>query len=483
VRQLTTECILLALVGGALGLALSCGIARGIVLLDPQGIPRLEQVRPDAAVFLFGLAISLIAGLLFGWLPALQFSRAEVSHVIKDSGPGGRPGHGRLAPRSLLVVGEIALALVLLIGAGLLLRSFALLRAVDPGFQPEGLLTMQVVLPKAVYGAGQQSAEFAARLLERVSTIPSVEGAAVSSTLPMASNFAMSTYVKIEGRQLSRENSSVNLCAVTAGYFRTMGIGLRRGRDFTEADQGRENSVILNQAAVRHFWPGGEDPVGLHLALEGDKPRTVVGVAADVKNHGLDAGSGPEIYIPFPEMPTVYLGLAIRTVGDARGVPAAVRGMVRGLDRNQPVESVEGMRQILDEYVARPRFQLVLLGSFAALALVLAMVGIYGLVSHAVAQRTHEIGIRMALGAESRKVLGMMVRQGAALAAAGIGIGLVGAWAATRVLANVLFGITPHDGATFAAVSLLLLGVCLAASYVPARRAARVDPMVALRHQ
>jgi putative ABC transport system permease protein len=486
VRQLLTESVLLAAIGGALGLALSTWIARAIAVLHPGGIPRLDQVRPDAAVFAFGFAVSVAAGILFGLLPALQFSRANVNEVIKPSGPLGSPGNRLLAPRSLLVVAEIGLALVLLIGAGLLLRSFTLLKAVDPGFNTERLLTMTIPLPQAVYRAPQQQAAFAEQLLERVRTIPSVQSAAVSNSLPMASGFTVGAGVEIEGRQLPPSDASVFVRAVSRGYFRTMGIALLKGRDFTEADQGRSDTVIINQAAARHYWPGSNDsrePIGRQIYLDKGKPRTIIGVAADVKNFGLDADAGQEIYILFDDMPTVYVGLAVRTMGHPGAVAAAVRAVVHGLDRNQTVESVASMREILDRFVARPRFDLVLLGSFAALALVLALVGIYGVVSYSVTQRTHEIGVRMALGAERWTVLRMVVGHAAILAGAGIAVGLLGSYAATRVLQSFLFGVAPHDGATFAAVSVLLLSVCLAASYVPARRAARMDPLEALRYE
>jgi putative ABC transport system permease protein len=481
VRQLLTESVLLAAIGGALGLLLSTWIARTIVLLHPGGIPRLDQVHPDATVFLFGLTISAAAGILFGLLPAFQFSRADVNEVLKSSGTHGAPGNRLLSPRSLLVTGEIGIALVLLIGAGLLLRSFALLKAVDPGFNTESLLTMTVPLPQAVYRAPAQQRAFAEQLLERVRTIPSVQVAAVSNTLPMASNFSMSMQIEIEGRQLPESDSSVSVRAVSLDYFRTMGIALMKGRDFTAADQGKSDVLIVNQAMARHYWPGA-DPVGRQIRLEG-KAHTIAGMVANVKNFGLQAETGIEVYVPFADAPTTYVGLAVRTLGDPGAVAGAVRAVVHGVDRNLTVDRVASMREILNRLVAGPRFDLALLGSFAALALVLAVVGIYGVVSYSVAQRTREIGVRMALGAERPAVLRMVMAQGAMLACAGIALGLAGSFAATRVLQSFLFGIPPRDGVTFAAVSLLLLAICLLASYIPARRAAKVDPMVALRYE
>jgi len=370
---------------------------------------------------------------------------------------------------------------VLLIGAGLLLRSFALLKVVDPGFNTESLLTMTVPLPQAVYHTPAQQTAFAEQLLERVRTMPSVQAAAVSNTLPMASNFSMSMDIKIEGRQLPESDSSVSVRAVSLDYFRTMGIALMEGRDFTATDQGKSDVLIVNQAMARHYWPGA-DPAGRQIRLDG-KAHTIIGMVANVKNFGLEAETGIEVYVPFADAPTTYVGLAVRTLGDPGAVAGAVRAVVRGIDRNQTVDNVASMRQILDRLVARPRFDLALLGSFAVLALVLAVVGIYGVVSYSVTQRTYEIGVRMALGAESRAVLRMVVGQGAMLASAGIALGLAGSYTATGVLRSVLFEIPPRDTATFAAVSLLLLAICLLASYVPARRAAKVDPMVALRYE
>jgi putative ABC transport system permease protein len=318
--------------------------------------------------------------------------------------------------------------------------------------------------------------------LERIQAVPGVQSAAVSNSLPLATNFLLSADIEVQGRQLTADESRVRVCAVTAGYFHTMGIILVRGREFRQTDEGRQDAVLVNQTTARHLWPG-EDPLGRVLSMEKDKPRTVIGIVADVKNRRPDADTDREIYVPFIEQPTTFVGLAVRTLGDPRGAVSAVREIVRGLDRSQAVDNVASMREVLDEYVERPRFNIVLLGSFAALALVLAVVGIYSVVAYSVSQRTHEIGIRMALGAEKRNVLRMMVGHGAKLAGVGIALGLAGSYAATRVLSSMLYGITAHDAATFVVVPVVLLAVCLAASYIPARRAARVDPMEALRHE
>ena len=475
-RQLLTESLLIAFAGGALGLLLSQLIARTFVSLSPVRIQRLDEVQADATVFLFVLAASGLAGVLIGLWPAIWYSCPDANGVLK----GGGSREGRLISRRLLVAGQVALASLLLIGTGLLLRSFALLKAVDPGFAPERLLTVNIRLPESEYGTPQQQASFATNLAERVCLIPSVRSAAVSNSLPLSFYFTVSARIQIEGRQIPEAESGIYLRAVSPGYFRTMGIPLVRGRDFVESDQGRFDAVIVNQTAANHFWPG-EDPLGRRIL--GDKPRTVVGVVADIKDEGPARAAAREMYLPFAEQPAPYLGLAVRTSGDPRQAVAGIRAVVRSMDPNQPIDNPSTMQDALDQQVAQPRFNLLLIGTFAALALVLATIGIYGVVSTSAAQRTREIGIRVALGAESRKVMRMFLAEGALLAAAGLAAGVAVSLGATRVLRSYLFEVSPHDGLTYAAVSVVLFAVCLLATYVPARRAARSDPMSALRHE
>lgn len=482
VRQLLTESLLLALAGGALGLLLSSWIVRLITLLHPGHIPRLAEVRADAWVFAFCLAISVLTGILFGLLPAWQFSKPDVNQALKEG--GGRAGGGSRSRhwRNVLVAAEVALALVLLTGAGLLLRSFILLKAVDPGFRTENLLTMSITLPEATYRQPHERVAFVEQVLERVRPLPAVQYAAFSNSLPMASGFSLSMDFTIEGRQTTGERLSVFVRAVTADYFRTLAIALLKGRYFTDADFSRADAVIINQAMARRYW-GPDDPVGQRLNFEEKKSREIIGVVADVKNFGIESGTGMEVYVPFPEAAYPYLGLAVRTASDPTQVAAAVRAAVRAVDRNLPLESMRSMQQILNSYVARPRFNLVLLGSFAAVALLLAAVGIYGVIAYSVTQRTHEIGVRMAMGAQPADVLRQVVGHGMLPVLAGVLIGVAASLAATRLLTSFLFSIRPNDAATFTGVTLVVILIAFLASYLPARRATRVDPLVALRYE
>ena len=480
-RQLLTECLLLSAIGGVAGIVLSIWLARVIVSMQPADIPRLDSVSADANVLLFGLGLSVLTSILFGLLPVLQFSQTSVTDSLRKGARDPRRRRLPLTPRNLLLVGEIGLTVMLLVGTGLLVRSFASLRKVDPGFKPERLLTMVVPLSEASYSNPAQQAEFANRLLERVQAIPSVESAAVSNSLPMQNTFMLTMSLQIEGRQLSGD-ASVAVRAVSDDYFRTMQIPLMRGRDFSSADAGNKNVAIINRELAEHFWPGS-DPVGTRIVLEKSEPRTIIGVVGDVKSSSLDTDPETELYIPFAEQPASSVGLVLRSSGDPQLLVANIKTAVREIDPNQPISQVATMQKMIDEFFERPRFNFMLFGSFAVLALTLSIVGIYALVSHSVARRTHEIGIRMALGAQRRSVLFLFMRDGAFIAIAGIALGLIGAAATARLLASMLFGIPPKDTVTFAAVSIALLIVCLAATYFPARRAVKVDPLTALRYE
>jgi len=480
-RQLLTECLLLSAIGGVAGIVLSTWLARVIVSMQPADIPRLDSVGPDANVLLFGLGLSALTTILFGLLPVLQFSQTSVTDSLRKGVREPRRRRLPLTPRNLLLVGEIGLTVMLLVGTGLLVRSFASLRKVDPGFKPERLLTMVVPLSDASYSNPAQQAEFANRLLERVQAIPSVESAAVSNSLPMQNTFILTMPLQIEGRQLPGE-TSVAVRAVSDDYFRTMQIPLVRGRDFSSADAGHNNVAIINREMAEHFWPGS-DPVGMRIVLDKSEPRTIIGIVGDVKSSSLDTDPETELYLPFAEQPASSLGLVLRSSGDPQLLVSNIKTSVREIDPNQPISQVATMQKLIDEFFERPRFNFMLFGSFAVLAVILSIVGIYALVSHSVARRTHEIGIRMALGAQRRSVLFLFMRDGAFIAIAGIALGLIGATATARLLTSMLFGIPPKDGVTFVTVSIALLVVCLTATYFPARRAMKIDPLIALRYE
>lgn len=480
-RQLLTECLLLSAIGGVAGIVLSTWLARVIVSMQPADIPRLDSVSTDTSVLLFGLGLSALASILFGFLPVLQFSRASIIDALTKRSRESRRSRLPLTPRNLLLVVEVGLTVMLLIGTGLLVRSFASLRTVDPGFRPEGLLTMVVPLSEASYSNPSQQAEFARELLERVQAMPSVESAAVSNSLPMQNTFMLLMPFQIEGRQLPADTRA-SVRAVSADYFRTMQIPLLRGRDFSPADAGHKEVAIINREMAEHFWPGS-DPTGMRIVLGKAESRTIVGVVGDVKSASLDTDAETELYLPFAEQPAPSVGLVLRSSGDPQLLAANIRKAVRQIDANQPITQVATMQEMIEEFFDRPRFNFTLFGSFAAFALTLSIVGIYAMVSHSVARRTHEIGIRMALGAQRRNVLFLFMRDGAFVAMAGIALGLTGAMATARLLASMLFGIPPLDAVTFAAVSIALLVVCLAATYFPARRATKVDPLIALRYE
>ena len=442
----------------------------------------------------FTLGVSLLTGILFGLAPALQASRPALNEALKEGGRSGAEGSARNRVRSLLVVAEVALSLVLLVGASLLIRSFMQLRQTDTGFEPRNLLTME--LSHSVgKDEGRKAANFFHAVEERVRALPGVEAVAVSNGVPFLG--ASETSFQIEGRPPAEPGKRPATVAYypTRDFLKAMGIRLLRGRFFDEHDtQNSPLVAVIDEEFAREYFPG-EDPIGHYF--EGDKEHDIphaeiVGIVAHVKNYGLDT-PGPvqaEFYYSRDQVPDRFqplladrVSLVVRTSSDPAAMAPAVRRAVQEVDPNQPVFNVNTMEQVLSDSVASQRLSMMLLSIFAAVALTLAAVGIYGVMSYAVAQRTHEFGIRMALGAEGRDVLRMVVRQGLVLTLAGVGAGLLGALALTRVLATLLYGVSATDPLTFAGVPLLLTCVALVACYVPARRATKVDPMVALRYE
>jgi len=486
--QFLIESLLLAALGGAAGLLLARWCSEALIALSPGGIPRLSESALDARVLGFTLLLALLATLLCGLIPAWQASKPDLDETLKEGGRGAT-GHAGRRWRSALVVAEVAAGVVLLVGAGLMVRSFLKLQQVNAGFDPRNLLTMQIMLPAGKYARNEQQIAFFQQTLEKIKTLPGVQSAGAVQDLPLRLN-ATSFPVTIPGRPAVAENERPMAVhrTVSDDYPRTMGIPLLRGRAFTPRDDlNAPPVVIINQTMARRLWPD-EDPVGkqLRFGAPEDPPYTIVGVAGDIKHMGLAGEEGAVIYQPHAQKRFAWLrwmAIVVRTDAEALSLAAAIRRRVQEVDRDQPVYEVATMEELLAKSVAEPRFTTLLVGGFALLALGLAALGIYGVVSFAVVQRTHEIGIRVALGAQVRDVLALVIRQGMTLALLGVALGLAGAFALTRLIESLLFGVTTTDPLTFIGVSALLPIVALAACWIPARRAAKVDPLVALRCQ
>jgi putative ABC transport system permease protein len=488
VRQLLTENVLLSLTGGALGLVLAFWGLHALVALGPADIPRLDSIRIDRAVFCFTLLLSLGTGVIFGLAPALTVSNPHLNDTLKEGGRSSAEGSGGRRVRSALAISEIALSLVLLVGASLLARSFLRLQHVDPGFRPDHVLTVRLSLPKTKYKGDEQLSAFYEQLLSRVVQQSGVESAAVTNNLPIGEvNDLPQLYFRIYGRvrvptaQLPDAEARV----VSPDYFRALQIPLRRGRLFDSHDaKGAPEVAVISETLARRYFPN-EDPIGkritLHTVLE--KWSTIVGVVGDVKGGALTAEPYPQIYGSYLQSPSRSMTLVVRTTGDPLAISGSLGGQVRALDSEQPLYNVRSLEQVLSSSIARPRFNMLLITILAGVALLLAAIGIYGVISYSVVQRTHEIGVRIALGATYGDVIRLVVRQGIFLAAAGLGIGSLTAIAVTRAMATLLYGISATDPATFLGVAIVLGGIAFVASYIPARRATKVDPMIALRHE
>jgi putative ABC transport system permease protein len=487
-RQLITESLTLAVVGGTLALLLAHGSLRALVTLQPEGLPRLEEISLDWTVFSFALGITLLAGIVAGLFPALHVIRGDLMAPLKDGLRTSSEGRGGLGLRNLLVTAEIAMAVVLLIGSGLLVRSFQRILSVDPGFQTQNLLSMQFFLTGANYRSIPQQKTFVEELLREVRTLPGVEDAQATSRLPLTDTWTTLRF-QIEGRVTAiGEDPLLYFQTASPGYFRLMGIPLLQGRTFAESDNEDSAPVlIINREMARRFWPG-ESPVGRRLRWSGQSSQpgwhTIVGVVGNVKGFGYEAEDRPAAYTPIRQRRMSWLRwgtLVLRTRGDHAGIVSSVRETLQRIDPNQPVYGVTTMETLLKDSLAQRRFLTSLIGLFGGVALLLAAIGTYGVIAYTVSQRVHEIGIRKALGAQNGEVLRMVLRQGLTLALTGIALGAVGALALNRFLASQLFGITPNDPVTFAGITFLLIAVALLACLIPARRAANVDPIIALR--
>ncbi len=487
-RQLLTESLLLACLGGAAGLLLAHWMVKAMVALNPRGLPRLAEVSVDSQAMLFTGGVTLLVSVICGLIPARQSSRLDLNQSLREDSRSATAGAHRSALRQTLVIAEIALALVLLVGAGLLVRSFASMMQVDLGFRPENVLKLTVALPATQYSDDQRKAAFIERALERVRALPGVEAAAVANVTPL-SGYNSPLNFDIEGRPPAQPGAQpgAEYRAVSHGYFRTMGISLRRGRPFTEQDvkqptQGG-NVVIINEALARRYFPD-EDPLGKRIALAKDDAgwREIIGVAGDVKHNAVIAEAMPEIYAPTLRTASGAYDLVIRSAAAAQ-IAGAVRGQFRELDPNLPLFTVRTLEETIALNLARQRFAVALLGAFAALGLLLAAVGVYGVIAYSVSGRAREMGVRMALGAQSGDVMKMVLLEGLKLTAIGAAIGLPVSFAITQLMKNLLYGVSAADPLTFAGVPLLLTVVAMIACWIPARRAAKTDLMKALRQE
>jgi putative ABC transport system permease protein len=483
-RQMLTECLLLAITGGAAGLVLAYWLTSFLSSLNTTDtigdMARISSISIDWRVLGFAMLLSLLTGLLFGLLPALRLARPDLNYSLKEGGRGS--GSQGKSLRSALMVSEVALAIVLLAGAGLLIRSFVNLLGVDPGYRAENLLTARIQLPPR-YSERSRRVRFYEQTLERLAALPGVVSVGATSHLPLL-RYNLGSTVRVRGRLVQEGDNPVSapIAAVNPDYFRTMSIGLRAGRLLNDADdQDAPSVVLLSETLARRLFPN-EDPLGQQIGLGGVDSAIVVGVVGDIRHHGLDREIEGAAYFSYRQL-SRGLVLVLRSAVDPHRLAPAVRNAMHEIDPSLAVYGVMTMNERLSDSVAARRFNLLLLGGFAALALLLAGIGVYGVISYVATQRTHEIGIRMALGASSADVSRLFVRQGMALVLLGVGLGLLSAFALTRLMSSLLFGVDANDPLTYAAVAVLLSAIALMACSLPARRAARVDPLVALRHE
>src|SRR5262245_33670039 len=487
IRQLMTESVVLGVVSGVVGVALAFWGSRALIALAPEGIPRLDEVGMSTPVFVFALAVASMCGLVFSVAPAIRASRTPLVETLKEGGRVAGASHRRV--QRSLVVAEIALALMLSVGAGLMVRSFVALQHVRPGFEPSHLLTFRLSLPPTQYANAEARRGFFTRLLPRLEALPGVQAAGLTISLPPYL-LAMTDNFMVEGQVVPQNQSAPlgPLVFVNETYFSTLGAPLLSGRFFTERDDDKATEVvIINDTLAKQYFPG-VDPVGKRLKIGGpERPNntwmTIAGVVGDINYSGLDAPPEPVVYLPFRQATTNNQYVAIRTSTNPRSFERAVRAVVADLDKDLPLVNLRTMDELMTEAVAPPRFRTILVSLFAVVGLLLAAIGIYGVMAYAVTERTHELGVRIALGADRGTVLRIVLGEAAWLAACGVGLGVAGALGATRLIQTLLFGVTPTDALTFAAIAMLLTATALLASYIPARRATRVDPMVALRYE
>jgi predicted permease len=486
-RQLLTESVVLSLIGGGVGLLLA-ELIRVLMRFAPRTLGRVADADIDSRVLAFTLVIAVLTGLLFGLFPVLQNWHGNLTNNLNESSRGGTSGRQHRRVRSSIVMAQVALAMILLSGAGLLLQSLGRLLRVDPGFASDHTITFGINLPPTY--EGRNRAEFFTKLLDRVRALPGVKSASAVRGLPLGPDQdQISSAFEIEGQPLQESERPVAAVRISSpDYIKTMHIRLIAGRDFTPRDDDKAPPVIIvNQTLAHKFFPN-ENPVGRHLTLStnlgpGTPVREIIGVVGDVKYGGLNVASSPEVYLPEPQIMTGNMALVVRTLVEPENIVSQLRGEVRALDKEVPLRDIKTLDAYVSDSVAAPRFDTLLMVIFAAVALVLTSVGLYGIVSYSVAQRTREIGIRVALGAQHQDILRMVIRQGITLACIGVAVGLAGAVALRKMISSWLYGVSPTDIGVLIGIGLLLMFIAFCASYIPALRAARVDPIIALRQE
>jgi putative ABC transport system permease protein len=490
-RQLLTESLLLSLVGGTAGVLMALWGVDALLAFSPGPLPTAQIVGLDTRVLVFSLALSVLTGFVFGIIPALQLSKTDVNRTLKEGGDRGGDGGARARLRGAFVVSQVALSLVLLIGAGLLLNSFYHLLHVNPGFRTENLLTMEYRMPRNKYPKDEQQWEFHKQTAERASHVPGVISATVVRALPFSGNGGAMVYsLPGQPEPPKGQETRAQENAIDPNYIETVGLPLLAGRNFTSSDNlNAPPVVIVNRTMAQKVWPG-EDALGKQLQLEGVRQNanqkttaTVVGIVGDTKHYDLGETQRPQLYTAFAQNPFIFGTLVVRTRVEPLSLSKAVKEAVWSVDPEQPVWKIRTVEYLLEQNVAGRRFVMSLMAGFAGLAMLLTALGIYGVISYSVAQRTHEIGVRMALGAQARDVLRLVLRQGMLLTLIGVVVGLAAAFGLTRLMASLLYGVSATDPFTYAGVTLLLALVALLACYIPARRATRVDPLVALRYE
>jgi putative ABC transport system permease protein len=481
IRQLLGESMLLALISGVIGLGLGIWGTKTLGNFGQASLPGGFEFSIDSRVLIFTLLVTLLTGLIFGSFPAFKLARTNINSELRDEGRGTTGGHKRMQAKNLLVIFQIAVCLLLLIGASLMIQTFSNLQRVELGFDPNHILSMNISLPTVKYAKPEQQTGFFDELLRKVSAVPGVRSASISAALPLTPKRITPILPEGQAEVPLAQRPFIIIEAIGTQWFQTMRVPIKMGRALTDADNAQApRVVVINEALARRFWPN-ENAIGKHIIVGRQTPAEVVGIAGDVKNNGLAVDTKPQLYLPFPQLPWGNMNLLVRTAIDPRQLVSTLRQQVYSIDPDQPITQMQTIDELLATFRAQPRFAVFLLSSLSSMALVLAVVGIYGVIAYTVAQRRHELGIRMALGAERDDVLLLIVARGLFLTAVGVVMGLIAAVASTRVMASLLYHVRVRDLPTFALASVLFLLVGVSASYIPARKALSVDPREALR--